>query len=754
VLTMWGLKKITTFLLAASKSYTPDSTLQMAKDFRSIYSILGDKGPVFQRYSPTTKFTYVTPPRNAGEDWTDDHVMMADADLMTTSDNENVDKSLFQKVAERYNAAENSNKPIALYLPGLDGFGISAVAQFNDLSKTFELWRMTVSVDDRASFHELVQKPVRFIDDIVGNSSRPVYIIGESFGGLLTTAVGMQLRNREQKLGKPNPVKGLVLVNPATSFDESGWDITAPLLAMLGRVTEQPGSAPFGLPSAYSVIGGLTLSALIPSRQQFGKIVDTFMSIDSVRDPSRFGETLNGYLDMFRITSEFLPPGLLEHRIKNWLMVGTSVVDSRLTQLDIPSLIVVGTADQLISSKSEADRLTKLLPRAEKLQVREAGHFVLDENVNLTEAIIYSKIDPFRFNETKKTYDPIVDWKVPSAAIMEETLTTSVKQLEDIFSPVWISTNSEGKRTKGLGNIPNDDGPILFVSNHQLLGVDLSFLVAKLYKNGIVVRGLGHPVLFQGGLSNPAIDSTSLRQNDELGRIPGLNAKRSGLRTSPENYQKFGAVMVTPRNFYRLMETGQNALLFPGGVREVFHGRNESYQLFWPEKTDFVRTAAKFNATIIPISAVGMADSFNILLESSEVKEIPFLGQRAEELASNITAARFDMEKEEESFVPPLVTPSLPSRNYFIFGKPLNTKGIDPRDKGACREAYESIQNEMRRGFDDLLRARKKDVFMEAAPRLAYERLTGRQAPTFDIEEVNREGVAEKVISMPPGMSE
>ncbi|KAG7353590.1 lysophospholipase [Nitzschia inconspicua] len=734
---MWGLDRLSTFLLAASSKpqpFAPESTVDMARGFRSIYQLLGEKAPVFQRYSPTIKFSYVNPPQQEGDNWLDDQVMMADADLMTRNED---NKTIFEQVAE---CNGNAEKPIALYLPGLDGYGISAVAQYNDLAKNFELWRMTVAVDDRTSFHELCQKPVQFVDDIVGNTARPVYVIGESFGGLLATAVGLQLHNREKRGGKANPVKGLVLVNPATSFDESGWDVTAPLLALLGRLTETPERRPFGLPSAYSLVGGLTLSALIPSRQQFSRIVDAFMGMESIRDPSRLGETMEGYLDLFQITSEFLPPGLLEHRIKNWLMVGTSIVDSRLSQLDIPSLVVVGTADQLISSKNEADRLTKLLPQAEKLQVREAGHFVLDDNVNLTEAILYSKLDPLRFKETKRPYDPIVDWKVPPPEIMKETLTSSVKQLEDVFSPIWMSTSSDGRRAMGLGNIPKEQGPILFVSNHQLLGVDLSILVAKLYRNGITVRGLGHPVLFQGtGQASPGASSGSLQRNDELGRVPGINTNRFAAATSPENYQKFGAVMVSPRNFYRLMETGQNALLFPGGVREVFHGKNESYTLFWPEKTDFVRTAAKFNATIIPVSAVGMADSFNILLDSKEIVDIPIFGQRAKELANNITAARFDMENQEESFLPPVVTPGLPSRNYFIFGKPYRTTDIDPKDKDKCKEAYESIQAEMRRGFDDILDARKKDLFKDAGPRFAYERLTGRQAPTFEIEEVNKD---------------
>jgi hypothetical protein len=267
------------------------------------------------------------------------------------------------------------------------------------------------------------------------------------------------------------------------------------------------------------------------------------------------------------------------------------------------------------------------------------------------------------------------------------------------------------------------------------VGLDLSLLVANLLKNDIVVRGLAHPVVFQQ--QGPQQQGA---QRDELGgRTPGLNrqtgAGGGGLSTS--NFRTFGAVMVTPRNYYRLMQSGQNALLFPGGVREVFHGRDEAYQLFWPEKVDFVRTAARFNATIIPISAVGMADSLNILLEPSEIVDLPFIGERVKAFTANMTAARFDAMDQDENFVPPVIAPGLPSRNYFIFGKPLSTGQIDPKDKVACEEAYTTIKGEMKRGFDDILRARGKDPFMQGAPRLAYERVTGQKAPTFDVEEVN-----------------
>ena len=270
------------------------------------------------------------------------------------------------------------------------------------------------------------------------------------------------------------------------------------------------------------------------------------------------------------------------------------------------------------------------------------------------------------------------------------------------------------------------------------VGLDLSLLVGKLFKNGIPVRGLAHPVIFQGGTTTTPGSESKLSKNRELGRVPGVEEPPTdGGIQDIQRFEEFGALMVTPRNFYRLMQTGQNALLFPGGVREVFHGKNESYQLFWPEKVDFVRTAARFNATIVPVSAVGMADSFNILLDSKELLDVPILGQWAKDFANSVTAARFDTKDQDELFLPPIVAPGLPSRNYFVFGKPIYTHEIDPKDKDLCKETYLNIQEDMAVAFHDILEAREKDVFKDAGPRIAYERLTGQQAPTFKIEEIN-----------------
>lgn len=123
-----------------------------------------------------------------------------------------------------------------------------------------------------------------------------------------------------------------------------------------------------------------------------------------------------------------------------------------------------------------------------------------------------------------------------------------------------------------------------------------------LEERGIKARGLAHPVVFGtadgfGGAPGGNNAAVSKRNRDGNIKEDGPNG----------TFEQFGAVMVTPRNYYRLMQTGQTGLLFPGGVREVFHGKDEAYELFWPEdKLDFVRTACECDIIFLSIPRLSL----------------------------------------------------------------------------------------------------------------------------------------------------
>ena len=116
-------------------------------------------------------------------------------------------------------------------------------------------------------------------------------------------------------------------------------------------------------------------------------------------------------------------------------------------------------------------------------------------------------------------------------------------------------------------------------------------------------------------------------------------------------------------------------------------GQGEEYKLFWPKKkADFVRVAAANDAIIVPFGAIGAADSIKILLDSKELKSLPVLGDRMSQTTSRIPAARRGMwageEEEDFSFPLGLPSPSGPARFYFLFGEPIDTRELDPKDRG------------------------------------------------------------------------
>lgn len=286
--------------------------------------------------------------------------------------------------------------------------------------------------------------------------------------------------------------------------------------------------------------------------------------------------------DGFRILAEYLPASTLEHRVLKWLPVGSSVVNDhpeRLSRLNIPTLIIGGTDDNMLPTKEEANRLGKLLPDCVKMDIAGAGHFVLDTRVNLTEIIYDSHIDPF---DIQKAYDPITDWTLPPDHVVKAVLEKRIAPQRQRTSPVFFSTDPvTGKRRKGLSQIPSTDGPLLFVGNHQLFGQDLGLVLSELLEQrGIVARGLAHPLAIDGFAGG----------EPQFGAQGGVRKQKRRWEFNEDSqvetdlFNMFGAAKVSPRNFYRLLQTNQTVLLFPGGVREALHRKGESYKLFWPSK--------------------------------------------------------------------------------------------------------------------------------------------------------------------------
>ncbi|CAI5463608.1 unnamed protein product [Closterium sp. Yama58-4] len=204
-----------------------------------------------------------------------------------------------------------------------------------------------------------------------------------------------------------------------------------------------------------------------------------------------------------------------------------------------------------------------------------------------------------------------------------------------------------------------------------------------------------------------------------------------------EQYKVFGAVPVTPANTYKVLANKEAALLFPGGVREALKKRGEEYQLFWPERAEFVRMAAKHEATIIPFACIGVDDGFDILVDPDEMPSVPIIGPMAVEGVQAWPRVRDAAAAGEaaEQFIPPVVVPKGLNRLYFLFQAPIRTKGMSHllTDKAAAAELYAHVKGEVQDGLRYLLRKREEDPYNVPVSRLVYEATWGgeRQAPTF-----------------------
>jgi pimeloyl-ACP methyl ester carboxylesterase len=109
----------------------------------------------------------------------------------------------------------------------MDGSLSTPFMQYPELSTSFELACMTHcdGLDSRASFEELTASCAAEIS-ASARSGRQVLLVGESFGATLAIAVAHRLRDVQE-------VRGLVLVNPATSYERSALARFGPICAAL-----------------------------------------------------------------------------------------------------------------------------------------------------------------------------------------------------------------------------------------------------------------------------------------------------------------------------------------------------------------------------------------------------------------------------------------------------------------------------------------------------------------------------------------
>ncbi|XP_021727534.1 acyltransferase-like protein At3g26840, chloroplastic [Chenopodium quinoa] len=593
------------------------------------------------------------------------------------------------------------NSPLLLYLPGIDGLGCGLVLQHQNLGKIFDVWCLHIPVKDRTPFQELVllvEETVR--SENLRSHEKPIYLVGESIGGCVALAVAAR---------NPDIDLVLILANPATCYSKSNLLLLFPLLKiipnyislisirnMLGLMTGEP----FNLISS-SVEKGLERQATLEQLSQ------------------GLGDLLS-YLSS-QVLADILPRETLLWKLQ-MMKSACSFANSRLHAVKAQILILVSERDQLLPSLEEAERIREALPKQEirvlkntgkmpKCEIRyfkDSGHFLfLEDGVDIVTIIKGTSL--YRCG---KFHDYLSDYLPPTDAEFKK-LSDPFRWLDIATGLVMLSTLENGKIVRGLAGIPSE-GPVLLVGNHMLLGLDLYPIVINfMKKRNIILRGLAHPLFFVK-LQEDVLDISMF-----------------------DPFRIMGAVPVSASNIYKLLSSGSHILLYPGGVREALHDKGEEYQLFWPERSEFVRMASSFGAKIIPFGVIGEDDVCEILLDSEDQMKIPYLREAIEKRTSQIQL-RTDLEGEVANQITyfPGVVPKLPGRFYYMFGKPIDTAGMkqELRDKEKAHEVYLQVKSEVERCISYLKEKREKDPYRSLAARTLYQTMHGSEAdvPTFE----------------------
>ncbi|CAM9623563.1 unnamed protein product [Ectocarpus fasciculatus] len=542
----------------------------------------------------------------------------------------------------------DGDKPVLLYLPGIEGLGTSVEPQLPALSEKFDVFRLIIGAEDRSTFSTLSRAVTQFVDvtsEKGSENEKKTVVLGESFGAMLGIRLG-QLR--------PDRVQAVFAVNPATSFGRTAWRSLGPLLSLAPK-------------SQYKAASVAVFAATIPDVSQMMSVMDVMIDPNNgikVTDrPKALADRLGGLWEMISEVSENLPPATLRWRIQNWLAAGQGRVERGLADMKVPVVVVAGSADRLLPSVDEAERLKNLIPGCRSMVLEGHGHAPLfDGRVDMSEIIagdpalegvVFPEGDAEHNGDEEGqggdmksllsgvySKDWVNDFVEPDASVIEEGRKTIDFLLKSV-SPVFFSTGADGVSVSGLSKVPDGDKstsrPIIFVGNHQLLALDLGVIVERLFsERQILARGLAHPIVFMGRTTPRALDGVvdgvvksseeqSKNDNGEVNRKnDGSKSKKGSVdgqgkageaQEKDENgmqtfFTKFGAVPVSPRNMYRLLKRGDNVLLFPGGVSEAYHKKGEDYKLFWPEKAEFIRLAVASGAIIVPFSAIGVADRY------------------------------------------------------------------------------------------------------------------------------------------------
>ena len=239
------------------------------------------------------------------------------------------------------------DKPLFIFLPGMDGAGTLFRPQVKRLLPWFDVRCVAISLTDKSSWERLARKVGELIQSEraagEGTRRRAVYLCGESFGGCLAMHVLTQW---------PELFERVILINPASSFRRLPW------MHLGSLITRQIPSQAY----QFSALG------LVP------------LLIESHRVSQRDRKDMTAAM------------GAVPAKTAAWRMKLLSEFEAErlpLERMTHPVLLIAGENDRLLPSKREIKSLINRFPNAQIKVLPRSGHAcLLESETNLQKILV------------------------------------------------------------------------------------------------------------------------------------------------------------------------------------------------------------------------------------------------------------------------------------------------------------------------------------------------------------------------------
>ncbi|MFS8808128.1 alpha/beta hydrolase [Synechococcus sp. R6-10] len=228
--------------------------------------------------------------------------------------------------------AVGQERPLLLYLPGMDGTGTLFYRQAQALQREFRIRPLSLNHPEAGDSWETLA-------DWVGSQLEAgAYLCGESFGACLALLVAAQW---------PERCRGLILVNPASSLRRRPWWWAGHVLL------------PFLPPALYHQLSERGLGVLAELSQM------------EPLDQERLRQAVHS-----------VEPTVAARRLA---LLGSFAVEKLpLESMTLPTLLVAGGRDRLLPSVQEVGWLAERLPQAQIEISPQSGHAcLLERQMNL-----------------------------------------------------------------------------------------------------------------------------------------------------------------------------------------------------------------------------------------------------------------------------------------------------------------------------------------------------------------------------------